>query len=165
MYYYKFIVLTRFRLYKSRRMGYSIFVLKSYLPLSLPTPHTLIVWIGWVFNTVRFSGSINFKAPSSRSINRSLPYKNTTVIRDSWRVDIVDTYIPPPADYIQQIIPAEREVHDTFIDSLAASLRSQIFFGDFYPAQGPHRETYRSFFGFRFCSGWVTASPTEDVNL
>lgn len=44
-----------------------------YLPLSLPTPHTRIVWMGWEFNTVKFSGSMSFKAPSSKSINRSLP--------------------------------------------------------------------------------------------
>lgn len=46
----------------------------THLPLSLPTPQTRIVWIGWVFNTVKFSGSISFKAPSSKSMNRSLPW-------------------------------------------------------------------------------------------
>lgn len=46
----------------------------NYLPLSRPTPHTRIVWIGCVFSIVKFSGSINFKAPSSKSINKSLPY-------------------------------------------------------------------------------------------
>ncbi|KAF0772854.1 hypothetical protein FWK35_00002960, partial [Aphis craccivora] len=43
------------------------------LPLSRPTPHTLIVCMGCVFNIVRFSGSINFNAPSSKSIKRSFP--------------------------------------------------------------------------------------------
>lgn len=48
--------------------------IKSYRPWSRPTPQTLRVWIGWVFKTVRFSGSMSFNAPSSRSINKSLPY-------------------------------------------------------------------------------------------
>lgn len=47
----------------------------SYLPLSLPTPQTRMVWIGWVFKTVMFSGSINLRDPSSKSIKRSFPWK------------------------------------------------------------------------------------------
>lgn len=47
----------------------------THLPLSRPTPHTRIVWIGCEFSIVSDSGSINFKAPSSRSMNRSLPCK------------------------------------------------------------------------------------------
>ena len=49
-----------------------------YLPLSLPTPQTRIVWMGWVLRTVRFSGSISFSAPSSKSMNNSLPWRNST---------------------------------------------------------------------------------------
>ena len=32
-------------------------------PLSRPTPHTLIAWIGWEFNAVPATGSISFKDP------------------------------------------------------------------------------------------------------
>lgn len=49
---------------------------RTHLPLSRPTPQTRIVWIGCVFKTVKFSGSISFKAPSSKSKNKSLPYKS-----------------------------------------------------------------------------------------
>lgn len=49
---------------------------RTHLPLSRPTPQTRIVWIGCVFRTVKFSGSISFKAPSSKSKNKSLPYKS-----------------------------------------------------------------------------------------
>lgn len=46
----------------------------AHLPLSLPTPHTRIVWIGCEFKIVKFSGSISLRAPSSKSKNKSLPY-------------------------------------------------------------------------------------------
>lgn len=58
---------------------------KPYLPLSLPTPQTRIVWMGWVLRTVRFSGSISFSAPSSRSMNNSLPWgkiSTKTILRN-----------------------------------------------------------------------------------
>lgn len=46
---------------------------QPHLPLSLPTPHTRMVWMGCVLSTVRFSGSTSLREPSSRSMKRSLP--------------------------------------------------------------------------------------------
>lgn len=53
----------------------------SYRPLSLPTPQTRIVWIGCVWSVFRLSGSISFRAPSSRSMNRSLPWNQYLTFR------------------------------------------------------------------------------------
>jgi hypothetical protein len=119
----------------------------NYLPLSRPTPQTLMVCMGWVFKTVRFSGSISFKAPSSKSMNKSLPcnsaFRNRACQRNS-------TYVSPSAHHVQQIIFPHRQINDAFIYSFTAPLRSQVFFGDFHPTQRPHREPDRSLSGFLF---------------
>lgn len=57
----------------SKRVFWFINYNYTHRPWSRPTPHTRTVWIGCVLSTVKFSGSINLSAPSSRSMKRSLP--------------------------------------------------------------------------------------------
>lgn len=47
------------------------------LPLSLPTPHTRMLPIGWAWSRVWPRGSIKFMVSFSRTISMSLPCQNT----------------------------------------------------------------------------------------
>lgn len=63
------------------------------------------------------------------------------------------TYISPSTNDIIDIIPAKREIHNTFVDGPAASLRGQILLCYPDPPQGLNRKP--DWLLMRLCFLWL----------
>lgn len=59
------------------------------------------------------------------------------------RIHSIDTNIAPSPNHVQKIVSSQGQVHDAFVDGLAASLGRQIFLRDFSPPEGTHGESDR----------------------
>lgn len=77
------------------------------------------------------------------------------------RIHSIDTNIAPSPNHVQKIVSSQGQVHDAFVDGLAASLGRQIFLRDFSPPEGTHGESDRFVpaLGVRSCG--IASSPEK----
>lgn len=138
-------------LFKIASLGYC----KSHLPLSLPTPHTRMLTIGWEWRRVCPNGSIRFSISFSSTRSISLPWRlqcHTISIAHSNSMQhththnghILDTHLSPDAGCVVQVVFVVWELPDAVINSNAALARCHLFLWYLHPAQRSHSKTLRT---------------------